>query len=148
MLQKVSIVPAPKALPPMAVGVNHRTAHIHHGRARAHHGTTFRQYSDDARNERLLPYVIDKVGPQHYRLTPKWDIGLAVGDEIESCDHQTFRSLGGRFRAVQQAPCTRAEGKDRSTLEGRTPQPPQPDLIYEIVLQQDLPLKVGDAVTS
>jgi len=93
-------------------------------------------------------YVVAKTAPQHYDLSPKWDIGLAVGDEIESCDQKTCRSLG-RTRIAQfstrHAP--ELKGKIAPLWKNKSPTT-VPDLVYEIVLQQDLPLKIGDAVTS
>jgi hypothetical protein len=93
-------------------------------------------------------YVVEKPAPRRYLLTPKWDIGLAAGDEIESCDHATFRSLG-RTRIEQFARRHAAElkGKIAPIWKNKSPTT-QPDLIYDVVLQQDLPLKAGDAVTS
>jgi parallel beta-helix repeat protein len=153
MLQKVSIVPGPRpkgATTDRLVSTNADGSHfITVERGPTMEDCTFANTSDDAVNVHgFYYYVIDKVGPQHYRLTPKWDTGLAAGDEIESCDHQTFRSLG-RTRITQltkrHAPELRA--KIAALWKNKSPTT-QPDLIYEVVLQQDLPHKVGDAVTS
>jgi len=153
MLQKVSIVPGPRpkgATTDRLVSTNSDGSHfITVERGPTMEDCTFANTSDDAVNVHgFYHYVIDKVGPQHYRLTPKWDIGLAVGDEIESCDHQTFRSLG-RTKIAQFSKRHAPELKAKIAALWKNKSPTtQPDLIYEIVLQQDLPLKVGDAVTS
>jgi Right handed beta helix region len=153
MLQKVSIVPGPRpkgATTDRLVSTNSDGSHfITVERGPTMEDCTFANTSDDAVNVHgFYYYVIDKPGPQHYRLTPKWDIGLAVGDEIESCDHQTFRSLG-RTRITQLTKRHAPELKAKIAAAWKNKSPTtQPDLIYEIVLQQDLPLKVGDAVTS
>ncbi|MBV9455958.1 MAG: right-handed parallel beta-helix repeat-containing protein [Bradyrhizobium sp.] len=153
MLQKVSIVPGPRpkgATADRLVSTNSDGSHfITVERGPTMEDCSFANTSDDAVNVHgFYYYVIDKPGPQHYRLTPKWDIGLAAGDEIESCDHQTFRSLG-RTKITQLTKRHAPELKAKITALWKNKSPtPQPDLIYEVVLQQDLPLKVGDAVTS
>jgi hypothetical protein len=81
-------------------------------------------------------------------LTPKWDIGLAAGDEIESCDHTTFRSLGRtKIEQLTKSHAPDMKGKIAAIWKNRS-STTQPDLIYDVTLQQDLPLKVGDSITS
>ena len=93
-------------------------------------------------------YVIEKTGPRQYLLSPKWDIGLMTGDEIETCEHGTFRSLG-RSRIAQLSKRNAPELAARIAQLWKNKSPPtKPDLIYDVVLQQDLPLKIADAVTS
>jgi parallel beta-helix repeat protein len=153
MLQKVSIVPGPRprgATTDRLVSTNSDGSHfITVERGPTMEDCTFANTSDDAVNVHgFYYYVIDKTGPQHYRLTPKWDIGLADGDEIESCDHQTFRSLGRtRITQLTKRHAPELKAKIAALWKNRSPTT-QPDLIYEVVLQQDLPLKAGDAVTS
>lgn len=153
MLQKVSIVPGPRpkgATTDRLVSTNSDGSHfITVERGPTMEDCTFANTSDDAVNVHgFYYYVIDKPGPQHYRLTPKWDIGLAAGDEIESCDRQTFRSLG-RTKISQLTKRHAPELKAKiAALWKNKSATTEPDLIYEIVLQQDLPLKAGDAITS
>jgi parallel beta-helix repeat protein len=153
MLQKVSIVPGPRpkgATTDRLVSTNSDGSHfITVERGPTMEDCSFANTSDDAVNVHgFYYYVIDKPGPQHYRLTPKWDIGLAAGDEIESCDHQTFRSLG-RTRITQLTKRHAPELKAKIAAAWKDKSPTtQPDLIYEVVLQQDLPLKIGDGLTS
>jgi parallel beta-helix repeat protein len=153
MLQKVSIVPGPRpkgATTDRLVSTNSDGSHfITVERGPTMEDCTFANTSDDAVNVHgFYYYVIDKTGPQHYRLTPKWDIGLVAGDEIESCDHQTFRSLGRtKIAQLSKRHAPELKAKVAALWKNKSPTT-QPDLIYEIVLQQDLPLKVGDAVTS
>jgi parallel beta-helix repeat protein len=92
--------------------------------------------------------VVQKMAPQRYLLSPKWDIGLAAGDEIESCEQATFRSLGRtKITQLTKRHAPELKGRIAQIWKNRSPTT-QPDLIYEVVLQQDLPLKSGDAVTS
>jgi len=93
-------------------------------------------------------YVIQKAGPGRYLLSPKWDQGLMAGDEIETCEHGTLRSLG-RTRITQLAKrkAPGLKGKIAPLWRTRSPST-QPDLVYDVVLQHDLPLKTGDGVTS
>src|SRR6202045_5120093 len=110
---------------------------------------SFANTSDDAVNVHgFYYYVVEKPAPRRFLLTPKWDIGLAAGDEIESCDHATFRSLGRtRIEQFTRRHAPELKGKIAPIWKNKSPTT-QPDLIYDIVLQQDLPLKVGDSVTS
>jgi hypothetical protein len=153
ILQKVSIVPGPRpkgATTDRLVPTNSDGSHfITVERGPTMEDCSFANTSDDAVNVHgFYYYVIDKAGPQHYRLTPKWDIGLAAGDEIESCDYQTFRSLGRtRIAQLTERHAPELKAKIAALWNNKSPTT-QPDLIYEVVLQQDLPLKVGDAVTS
>jgi Right handed beta helix region len=153
MLQKVLIIPGPRpngATTERLVSTNSDGSHfITVERGPTMEDCSFANTSDDAVNVHgFYYYVVEKAGPQRYLLSPKWDIGLAAGDEIESCDHATFRSLG-RTRIAQfskrQAPELKA--KIAPLWKNKSPST-QPDLIYDVVLQQDLPLKVADAVTS
>jgi Right handed beta helix region len=153
MLQKVSVVPGPRpkgAVADRLVSTNSDGSHfIAVERGPTMQDCSFANTSDDAVNVHgFYYYVVEKPAPRRYLLTPKWDIGLAAGDEIESCDHATFRSLG-RTRIEQFARRHAAElkGKIAPIWKNKSPTT-QPDLIYDVVLQQDLPLKAGDAVTS
>jgi hypothetical protein len=103
--------------------------------------------TDDAVNVHgFYYYVVEKLAPRRYLLTPKWDIGLAAGDEIESCDHATFRSLGRtRIEQFTKRHAPELKGKIAPIWKNKSPTT-QPDLIYDVVLQQDLALKVGDSV--
>ena len=153
MLQEVSIVPGPRpkgATTERLVSTNSDGSHfIALERGPTMEDCSFANTSDDAVNVHgFYHYVVQKIGPQHYLLSPKWDIGLAAGDTIESCDQKTFGSLG-RTRIAQFSKRHAPELKARIAAIWKNKSPTtQPDLIYDIVLQQELPLKVGDAVTS
>jgi hypothetical protein len=77
-------------------------------------------------------FVVQKIAPQYYLLSPKWDVGLMAEDTIETCDNGTFRSLR-RTKIVQltkrKAPELKAKiariWKDKSPTT-------QPDLAYDI----------------
>jgi hypothetical protein len=153
LLQRVSIVPGPRpqgATTDRLVSTNADGTHyiaVEHGPVIE--DCKFANTSDDAVNVHgFYHYVVAKPGPRHYLLTPKWDIGLAAGDEIESCDDLTFRSLG-RTRIAQFSKRHAPELKTKIAAIWKDKSPTtQADLIYDVVLEQDLPLKVGDSVTS
>jgi len=153
MLKKVSIVPGPRpkgAATDRLVSTNSDGSHfITVERGPTMEDCSFAATSDDAVNVHgFYYYVVQKIAPQRYILNPKWDIGLAAGDTIESCDQKTFGSLG-RTKIAQFSKRHAPELKARiaALWKNRSPTT-QPDLIYDVVLQQDLPLKAGDAITS
>jgi hypothetical protein len=153
MLQKVSVVPGPRpkgATTDRLVSTNSDGSHF----ITVEQGPTiedcaFANTSDDAVNVHgFYYYVVEKPAPRRYLLTPKWDIGLALGDEIESCDHASFRSLGRtKIEQFTKRHAPELKGKIAPIWKNKSPTT-QPDLVYDVVLQQDLPLKVGDSVTS
>jgi hypothetical protein len=152
-LQKVAIIPGPRpkgATTDRLLSTNSDGSHfitVERGPAMA--DCSFANTGDDAVNVHgFYYYVIEKTGPLQYFLSPKWDIGLMAGDEIETCEHGTFRSLG-RTKIAQLTKRTAPELKAKIAPLWKNKSPSTtPDLIYDVVLQQDLPLKVADAVTS
>jgi hypothetical protein len=152
-LQKVSIVPGPRpkgATADRLVSTNADGSHF----ATVEHGPviedcTYANTSDDAVNVHgFYYYVIQKQAPGHYLFSPKWDQGLMAGDEIETCEHQTFRSLGRtRITQLTKRKAPELKGKIAPLWKNKSPTT-QPDLVYDVVLQHDLPLKPGDGVTS
>jgi Right handed beta helix region len=153
LLQKVSVVPGPRpkgAGTDRLVSTNSDGSHfITVERGPTIEDCSFANTSDDAVNVHgFYYYVVAKTAPQRYIISPKWDIGLAAGDDIESCEQKTFRSLG-RTKIVQfsKRHAPELKGKIAPLWKNKSPTT-VPDLIYEVVLQQDLPLRVGDAVTS
>src|SRR5882672_11252280 len=153
LLQKVSVVPGPRpkgAAADRLVSTNSDGSHfIAVARGPSMEDCRFANTSDDAVNVHgFYYYVIEKPAARRYLLAPKWDIGLGAGDEIESCDHATFRSLGrSRIEQFTKRHAPELRSKIAPIWKNKSPTT-QPDLIYDVVLQQDLPLKVGDAVTS
>ena len=153
LLQKVSIVPGPRpkgASTDRLVSTNSDGSHfITVERGPTMEDCSFANTSDDAVNVHgFYYYVVQKTAAARYLLTPKWDIGLAAGDAIETCDHQTFGSLG-RTKIVQMTKRHAPELKAKIAPLWKNKSPSTvPDLIYDVVLEHDLPLKVGDAVTS
>jgi hypothetical protein len=153
MLQKVSVVPGPRpkgAAMDRLISTNSDGSHfITVERGPTIENCSFANTSDDAVNVHgFYYYVIEKPAPRRYLLTPKWDIGLAAGDEVESCDHSTFRSLGRtKIEQFTKRHSPEFKGKIASVWKNKSPTT-QPDLIYDVVLQQDLPLKAGDSLTS
>jgi hypothetical protein len=153
VLQNVSIVPGPRpagASTDRLVSTNSDGSHfITVERGPTIQDCTFANTSDDAVNVHgFYFYVVQKTAPRRYVVTPKWDIGLMAGDTIETCESGTFRSLG-RTKIVQLAKRKAPELKARiaQLWKNRSPTT-QPDLVYDIELEQDLPLKIADAVTS
>jgi hypothetical protein len=153
MLQKVSVVPGPRpkgATTDRLVSTNSDGSHfITVEQGPTMEDCSFANTSDDAVNVHgFYYYVVEKPAPRRYLLTPKWDIGLAAGDQIESCDHATYGSLGRtRIEQLTKRHAPELKGKIAPIWKNKSPTT-QPDLIYDVVLQQDLPLKVGDSVTS
>jgi hypothetical protein len=152
-LQKVSVVPGPRpkgATTDRLVSTNSDGSHF----ATVERGPTiedctFSNTSDDAVNVHgFYYYVIEKVGPGRYLFSPKWDVGLMAEDEIETCERGTFRSLGQtRITQLTKRKAPELKGKIAPLWKSKSPST-QPDLVYDVVLQHDLPLKTGDAVTS
>src|SRR5262249_57295874 len=66
----------------------------------------------------------------------------------ESCDQRTFGSLGRtKIAQFSKRHAPELKAKIAALWKNRSPTT-QPDLIYDVVLQQEIPLKVGDAITS
>ncbi len=153
VLQNVSIVPGPRpagATTDRLVSTNSDGSHfITVERGPTIQDCTFANTSDDAVNVHgFYYYVVHKTAPRRYLLSPKWDIGLMAGDAIESCENATFRSLG-RTKIVQLTKRKAPELKAKIAQIWKNKSPStQPDLVYDVELQQDLPLKIADAVTS
>jgi hypothetical protein len=153
VLQKVSIVPGPRpqgATTDRLVSTNSDGSHfITVERGPTIQDCTFANTSDDAVNVHgFYYYVVQKTGPRRYLLSPKWDVGLMAGDVIETCENGTFRSLGRtKIVALTKRKVPELKAKIAQVWKNRSPTT-QPDLVYDIELQQDLPLKIADAVTS
>ncbi|PDT76559.1 right-handed parallel beta-helix repeat-containing protein [Bradyrhizobium sp. C9] len=153
MLQKVSVVPGPRpkgATTDRLISTNSDGSHFTAvARGPTMEDCSFANTSDDAVNVHgFYYYVVAKTAARRFLLSPKWDVGLAAGDDIESCDHATFRSLGrGKVEQLTKRHAPELKAKIAQLWKNRSPTT-QPDLIYDVVLQQDLPLKTGDAVTS
>jgi hypothetical protein len=153
VLQNVSIVPGPRpagATTDRLVSTNSDGTHfITVERGPTIQDCTFANTSDDAVNVHgFYYYVVQKTAPRRYIVSPKWDLGLMAGDEIETCEQGTFRSLG-RTKIVQLTKRKAPELKAKITPIWKNKSPAtQPDLVYDIELAQDLPLKVADSITS
>jgi hypothetical protein len=153
VLQNVSIIPGPRpagATTDRLVSTNSDGSHfITVERGPTIQDCTFANTSDDAVNVHgFYYYVVQKTAPRRYILSPKWDIGLVAGDTIETCEGGTFRSLG-RTKIVQLTKRKAPELKAKIAQIWKNKSPAtQPDLVYDIELQADLPLKIADAVTS
>ncbi|MEA2731593.1 MAG: hypothetical protein QOF70_6068, partial [Acetobacteraceae bacterium] len=153
MPQNVSIVPGPRpagAPTDRLVSTNSDGSHfITVERGPTIQDCTFSNTCDDAVNVHGFYYfVVPKTGPRRYLLSPKWDVGLRAGDLIETCEVGTFRSLG-RTKMVQLTKRKAPELKAKIAQIWKNKSPTtRPDTVYDIELQEDLPLKIADAVTS
>jgi len=153
VLQNVSIVPGSRpagATTDRLISTNSDGSHfITVERGPTIQDCTYANTSDDAVNVHgFYYYVVQKTAPRKYILTPKWDIGLMAGDNIETCESGTFRSLG-RTKIVQLTKRKAPELKAKIAQIWKNKSPTtQPELVYDIELQQDLPPKIADAVTS
>jgi hypothetical protein len=153
LLQKASIVPGPRpkgATTDRLISTNSDGSHfITVERGPTIEDCTYANTSDDAVNVHgFYYYVVAKAAPGRYLLTPKWDIGLAAGDTIDSCDQASFRSLGrSRITQFSKRHAPELKAKIAALWKNKSPTT-QPDLIYDVTLQQDLPLKTGDSITS
>jgi hypothetical protein len=152
-LYKVSIIPGPRpkgASTDRLISTNSDGSHfITVERGPTIEDCTFVLTSDDAVNVHgFYYYVVEKPGPRRYLLTPKWDIGLAAGDEIETCEQGTFRSLGRtKIAALTKRHAPELKAKIAQIWKNKSPTT-QPDLVYDVELEQDLPLKIADSLTS
>jgi hypothetical protein len=153
VLQNVAIVPGPRpagATTDRLISTNSDGTHfITVERGPTIQDCTFANTSDDAVNVHgFYYYVVQKTAPRRYVVSPKWDIGLTAGDTIESCEGGTSRSLG-RTKIIQLAKRKAPELKAKIAQIWKNKSPTtQPDLVYDLELQDDLPLKIGDAATS
>lgn len=153
VLQRVVIAPGPKpagATADRLISTNSDGTHfIAVERGPSIEGSTFANTGDDAVNVHgFYFFVVEKIATRSYHVSPKWDVGLLAGDEVESCENGSFRSLG-RSRLVQlkKKKAPELKGKIAQLWKGKSPTT-LPDTLYEIELQNDLPLKTGDALTS
>ncbi|HEV2550716.1 MAG TPA: right-handed parallel beta-helix repeat-containing protein [Stellaceae bacterium] len=153
LLERVNVAPGPRpkgAGADRLISTNADGSHfIAVERGPSFVGCSFANSSDDAVNVHgFYFFVVEKIAPKIYRVSPKWDIGLQAGDDIESCENGSFRSLG-RSKVVRLAKKKMSElkGKIAQVWKGKS-DTTLPDTIYEIELASELPLKVGDAVTS
>lgn len=152
-LQRVVVAPGPKpagATADRLVCTNSDGSHfIAVERGPSIDDCTFSNTNDDAVNVHgFYVFVLEKTGARRYRVSPKWDIGLVAGDEVESCEQASFRSLGRtKLMQLTKRKAPELTGKIAQLWKGKSPTT-VPDLVYEIELQADLPLKTGDALTS
>jgi hypothetical protein len=153
VLQHVAIVPGPRPVGATAerlISTNSDGSHfIAVERGPSIDGCTFANTSDDAVNVHgFYFFVVAKISARNYLLSPKWDLGLLAGDEVESCENGSFRSLGQtRIVRLKKRRAPELKAKIAQLWKGKSPRT-LPDTVYEIELQNDLPLKFGDALTS
>lgn len=153
LFQRVSIAPGP---PPAGARTERLVSTASDGshfitvvRGPTMEDCVFSNTCDDAVNVHgFYYYVIEKTGPGRFLLTPKWDIGLEQGDVITACDGASGRLLGKtHLTQLTKRHAPELKAKIAQIWKDKSPTT-QPDLVYDVVLEQDLPLKVADAVTS
>jgi hypothetical protein len=127
VLQHVSIVPGPRpagATTDRLISTNSDGTHfIAVERGPSFDRCMFANTSDDAVNVHgFYFFVVEKTSARSYRLSPKWDVGLLAGDEVESCQNGSFRSLG-RTKLVQLTKKKAPELKDKiaQVWKGKSP---------------------------
>jgi hypothetical protein len=153
ILQRVAIAPGPKpmgAVMDRLISTNADGTHFTAvERGPAIDGCSFANTGDDAVNVHgFYFFVVEKTAARAYRLSPKWDVGMQVGDSVESSENGTFRSLGqSKIVALTKKKAPELKNKIAQIWKGKSPTT-LPDTIYEVELQSELPLKVGDALTS
>ena len=153
LLQNVSIVPGPR--PPGAtedrlISANADGVHfiaVEHGPTIEN--CTFANTCDDAVNVHgFYVFVLEKIAARTYLVSPKWDVGLLAGDPVEAYEKTSARTLG-QTNVVQldKKKTPELKAKIAALWKGKS-DTTMPDTVYEIVLKDDLPLKVGDALCS
>ncbi len=108
-----------------------------------------REHLDDAVNVHGFYFSSSRrQGRGSISSAPERDVGLTAGDEIETCDRATFRSLG-RSKVTQLTRRHAPELKARIAQLWKAKSPTtQPDLVYDVVLGTICRLTIADAVTS
>jgi hypothetical protein len=153
VLERVAIVPGLKpkgAAADRLISTNADGAHFTAvERGPSLDACTFANTSDDAVNVHgFYFFVVEKIAARTYHVSPKWDAGLLAGDDVESCENGRFRSLGRtKLVRLEKKKAPQLKGKIAQVWKGKS-DTTLPDTIYEIELQNELPLKFGDAVTS
>jgi hypothetical protein len=151
--ERVSIVPGPRpkgATTDRLVSTNSDGSHFTAvARGPVIEDCVYANTSDDAINVHgFYYYVVRRTGPRHYLLSPKWDIGLQAGDVITACDRQDFHRLGQtRILEFSKRHAPELKADIAKLWKGRS-DTTQPDLVYDVMLEQDLPLKIADAISS
>lgn len=151
--ERISIVPGPRpqgATTDRLVSTNSDGSHFTAvARGPVIEDCVYANTSDDAINVHgFYYYVVRKAGPARYLLSPKWDIGLEAGDVITACDSRDFHRLGQtKILELSKRPAPELKADIAKLWKGRSPTT-QPDLVYDVRLEQDLPLKTADAISS
>ena len=152
-LQHVTVAPGPRpagAVTDRLVSTNSDGSHfIAVERGPLLDGCNFSNTMDDAVNVHgFYFFVLRKTGPRAYLLSPKWDVGLMQGDEVESCVNGSFASVGqSKLTQLKKRQAPELKGLIAQVWKGKSATT-LPDTVYEVELQADLPLKFGDALTS
>jgi hypothetical protein len=93
-------------------------------------------------------YVVDRVGPRTFLLSPRNDLGLEAGDTIDVFDRETCAGKGGAVVLDKKVrPSTGLQQAIEQVWTRRSPTTVK-QLVYEVTLDRDLDLSVGDAVSS
>ncbi len=153
VLKNVNIIPGPKPLGAefeRLVSTNSDGTHyIAVEQGPVIENCNFANTSDDAINvHNFYFFIVEKVGNKRYYVSPKWNIGLQTKDTIETYEKSSFESLGEtKIISLTKKIIPELKNKISQLWNGKSPTT-LPDTIYEIELQDDIPLKFGDAITS
>ena len=151
--ERVSIVPGPRpngATTDRLVSTNADGSHFTAvARGPVIEDCTYANTSDDAINVHgFYYYVVRKTGPRRYLLSPKWDMGLEAGDAITACDGRDFHRLGQtKVLELSKRHAPELKADIAKLWKGRS-DTTQPDMVYDVLLEQDLPLKIADPISS
>lgn len=93
-------------------------------------------------------YVVDRLGPRTFVLSPRGDLGLEAGDTIDAFDRETSAGKGRAVVVEKKArPSAGLESAIETVWTRKSPTSVK-QLVYEVALDRDLDLAVGDAVSS
>lgn len=111
--------------------------------------SNYKLTSDDPINiHNFYYFVVKKYDDKHYIVSPKWDVGLEQGDQIDTIKAESFASLG-RTTIVSKSKKTMPELKSviDKVWEGKSPTT-LGATVYDITFKDAIKLEVGDAVSS
>lgn len=93
-------------------------------------------------------FIVKKISSKKYYLSPKWDVGLKTGDQVKISEKNTFKVTGlSKIIFLEKKHIPELAGEIHELWEGKSPTT-MPDCVYEIELEDEYDLAVGDALIS
>lgn len=156
-LTRFNIVPGPKptgATEERLSSVNRDATHF----ICVKNGPTFESCKimnsgDDVINVQGFYYfVIKKISDTQYYLTPKWDVGMENGDQVEVADKTTFTTKASAkiiaFKKISAtSPALKAAVEAQWGGSSRSPSA-VPNIAYDVTFDKAISLEIGDAAIS